>query len=96
MTTLDALRLRAESIREIAAQHGARNVRVVGSVARGTDRDDSDLDLLVTFDPDVSLLSHAKLVLALEQFLGHRVHIASERGLSPSVRRNLEADAKPL
>lgn len=48
MTGLAAIREKAAQIREIAATHGARNVRVVGSVARGTDRPDSDLDLLVT------------------------------------------------
>jgi hypothetical protein len=69
---------------------------VVGSVARGTDREDSDLDLLVTFDPGVGLLEHAQLVLDLEQFLGRKVDVASERGVRPAVRRNLDVDAKPL
>ena len=71
-------------------------MRVVGSVARGTDREDSDLDLLVTFDPGVGLLEHAKLVLDLEEFLGRKVDVASERGVRPAVRGNLDADAKPL
>jgi hypothetical protein len=84
------------SIRAIAAAHGARNIRVVGSVARGTDRDDSDLDLLVTFDPDVGLLAHAKLILELERLLGRKVDVASERGVRATVRHNLDADAKPL
>ena len=96
MSTLDLVLQRAAEIRSIAAAHGARNVRVVGSVARGTDRADSDLDLLVTFDPGVGLLAHAKLVLALEQLLARKVDVASERGVRPAVRRNLEADAKAL
>jgi uncharacterized protein len=96
VTILEVVRQRATEIRAIAAEHGARNVRVVGSAARGTDREDSDLDLLVTFDPGVGLLSHAKLILALQQLLGRRVDVASERGLRPSVLQNLEADAKPL
>jgi predicted nucleotidyltransferase len=96
VTTLDAVRQRASQIRAIAAEHGARNVRVVGSVARGTDRDDSDLDFLVAFDPGVGLLSHAKLILELERLLGRRVGVASERGLRPTVRQKLEAEAKPL
>ena len=96
MTSLEAIRQRAAQIRAIASEHGARNVRVVGSVARGTDREDSDLDLVVTFDPGVGLLSHAKLILELEELLGRRVDVASERGLRPEVRQKLEADAKPL
>lgn len=96
VSTLDAVLQRANEIRAIAAAHGARNVRVVGSVARGTNREDSDLDLLVTFDPGVGLLEHAKLVLDLEQFLGRKVDVASERGVRPAVRRNLDVDAKPL
>ncbi len=96
MSALLAILERAAEIRAIAAAHGARNVRVVGSVARGTDRDDSDLDLLVTFDPGVSLLDHAKLSLALEQLLGRKVDIASERGVRPAIRRQLDLDARAL
>ncbi len=96
MSALDIVLQRAKEIRAIALAHGARNVRVVGSVARRTDRDDSDLDLLVSFDPGVGLFEHAKLVLELEQLLGRKVDVASERGVRPAVRRNLEADAMPL
>ena len=96
VTTLEAIRSRAKEIRAIADAHGARNVRVVGSVARGTDREDSDLDLLVTFEPNVGLLEHARLVIELEQLLGRKVDVASERGVRANVRRKLEADAKSL
>ncbi len=71
-------------------------MRLVGSVARGTDRVDSDVDLLVAFDPNVGLLAHAKLVLELERLLGRKVDVASERGVRPELRRKLEADARPL
>ena len=87
---------RAKEIRAIAAAHGAQNVRVVGSVARGTEREDSDLDLLVTFDAGVGLLQHAKLALELERLLGRKVDVASDRGVRPTIRRSLEADAKLL
>ena len=96
MSALDAVLQKADEIRAIALAHGARNVRVVGSVARRTDREDSDVDLLVSFDPGVGLLEHAKLVLELEHLLGRKVDVASERGVRPTVRRNLEADARSL
>lgn len=96
MSILAVLQQRAAEIRAIAAAHGARNVRVVGSVARGTERGDSDVDLLVTFDPDVGLLAHAKLILELEQLLGRKVDVASDRGVRPAVRQALAADARLL
>ena len=96
MDALDTVVQRADEILAIASAHGARNVRVVGSVARRTDRPDSDLDLLVTFDDGVGLLAHAKLVLALERLLGRRVDVASELGVRPAIRQNLELDARTL
>jgi uncharacterized protein len=96
VNTLEAIRSRANEIRAIATAHGAKNVRVVGSVARGTDREDSDLDLLVTFEPNVGLLEHARLVIELQHLLGRKVDVASERGVRANVRRKLEADAKSL
>ena len=96
VTTLQTLRDRAAEILAIAASHGARNLRVVGSVARGTDGADSDVDLLVSFDPGVGLLEHARLVQELEALLGRKVDVASERGVRPQVRVRLEADALPL
>jgi uncharacterized protein len=96
VSVLDIVLQRADRIRAIALAHGARNVRVVGSVARGTEREDSDVDLLVSFDPGVGLLEHAKLVLELEQLLGRKVDVASERAMRPAVRRSLEGDARSL
>jgi predicted nucleotidyltransferase len=96
VSTLAVLQQRSEEIRTIAAAHGARNVRVVGSVARGTDREDSDIDLLVTFDPGVGLPAHAKLILELERLLGRKVDVANDRGVRPAVRQTLTADARPL
>lgn len=79
-----------------AARHGARNLRVIGSVARGEARPDSDLDLLVDLDPGRSLLDHAALVIELETLLGCKVDVATERGLRPRVRDRVLAEAVPL
>jgi predicted nucleotidyltransferase len=86
---------RAEVLRA-AARHGARNLRVIGSVARGEARPDSDLDLLVDVDQGRSLLDHAALVIELETLLGCKVDVATEQGLRPRVRDRVLAEAVPL
>ena len=91
--TLDSKR---EDILRIAAKHGAHNVRIFGSVARGEDDERSDLDLLVEFDPTVSLLDHASLVLELEDLLGRKVDVASVRGLKERIRDRVMREAVPL
>lgn len=96
MSLLDSLLSRASEIRAFAAAHGASHVRVVGSVARRADRPDSDIDLLVRFEPGVGLLEHVALALELERLLGRRVEVAAEAGLRPRVRERLLADATSL
>lgn len=86
---------RAEILR-IAKDHGARNLRLIGSVARGDVHDDSDLDLLVEFEHGRTLMDHAALMLALQSLLGLKVDVASERGLRPRVRSRVLAEARPL
>jgi len=86
---------RAEVLRA-AARHGARNLRLIGSVARGEARPDSDLDLLVDLDQDRSLLDHAALVIELEALLGCKVDVATEQGLRPRVRDRVLAEAVEL
>jgi predicted nucleotidyltransferase len=67
---LDVLRARRTEILELAAQHGARNVRVFGSVARGDDRSGSDVDLLVEVESGRTLLDVIGLEQDLEELLG--------------------------
>ena len=86
---------RVEILR-VAAAHGARNVRVFGSVARGDSGAKSDIDLLVEFEPGRSLLDHAALQIDLEKLLGRRVDVAAERGLRPRIRERVLAEAVPL
>lgn len=86
---------RAEILR-IAAQHGARNVRIFGSVARGEARPESDVDFLVELEPGRSLLDHAALLLELEQLLGCRVDVATERGLRARIRERVLKEAVPI
>jgi hypothetical protein len=85
-----------EAILAIAARHGARNVRVFGSVARGDARPDSDVDLLVEFDEEKSLFDHAAFVIDLEGRLGRKVEVATEPGLKPRYRERVLQEAVVL
>jgi len=90
------LKDKREEIIRVAAKHGARNVRVFGSVARGDADEQSDIDLVVEFDADRSLLDHAALWLELQQLLGHKVDVVSERGIKPRIRERVLREAVPL
>jgi len=83
-------------ILNIAAKHGAYNVRVFGSVARGEDRPDSDVDLLVDVGTATSSWFPAGLILDLEQILGRQVEIVTEKGLNPHLREHVLREAVPL
>jgi predicted nucleotidyltransferase len=85
-----------DEILAIAERFGARNVRVFGSVARGDADEDSDVDLVVEFDDDSSLMDHAAMMLELEALLGRRVDIAPEKCLRPRVKERVEREAVPL
>jgi len=87
---------RREEIERVAASYGARRVRVFGSVARGDDHSESDIDLLVEFEPGRSLMDHAGLAMALEELLGRKVEVASERGLREKVRERVLNEASAL
>ncbi len=71
-----------KEILEIARRHKASVVRVFGSVARGEDVSGSDLDLLVRFEPDADVFDLADLTLALQDLLGVKVDVVSDRGLT--------------
>lgn len=85
-----------EEILRIAAKHGAHNVRVFGSVARGEADEKSDIDLLVEFEPERSLLDHAGLVAELEELLGRKVDVVTEKGIYWLLRRRILKEARPL
>ena len=78
---LEYLRANCEAIKAIAARHKATSIAVFGSVARGEDRPDSDVDFLVSFDKDSSLLDAASLMNELTDYLKSPVDVVSEGGL---------------
>ena len=73
-------------IEAAATAHGARDIRVFGSVARGEERPNSDVDFLVTLEPGRTLLDLARLELQLEGLLGRRVEVMTPDGLRESIR----------
>lgn len=96
MSLAGLLREKREEILQIAARHGAFNVRVFGSVARGEANAESDVDFLIELEQGRSLLDRAALVLDLENLLGRRVDVANERGLKPRVREEILREAVRL
>jgi len=85
-----------EEILDLAARHGARNVRVFGSLARGEGREGSDLDLLVTLGEGRSLLDLVGLKQDLEDLVHRPVDVVTERALSPYLREHVLSEAIPL
>jgi predicted nucleotidyltransferase len=96
MAVNELLKAKREDILRIAAKYGARNVRVFGSVARGEADEQSDIDLVVEFEPERSLLDHAALWLELQELLGCKVDVVSERAIKPRIRERVLKEAVPL
>jgi hypothetical protein len=85
-----------DDINRIVAAHGARNVRVFGSVGRGESGDSSDLDLLVDMAEGRSLLDFVALGADLEEALGVPCDVVTEESLSPYLRDRVLAEAVSL
>jgi predicted nucleotidyltransferase len=96
MAVEDLLRAKREEILRVCAKYGAYNVRVFGSVARSEADEQSDLDFLVELEPGRSLFDLGGLQYDLEQLLGSRVDVVTERGLKPRIRERVLREAVPL
>lgn len=86
----------SRQVRDIAARHGLANVRVCGSVVRGEDTVDRDVDLLVDVGPGVGLLGLARARRELEALLGVSVDLIPAGDLKPGVASTALADARPV
>jgi predicted nucleotidyltransferase len=96
MITKEAIHGKREAILEIARRYGAHDVRIFGSVARGDATADSDLDIVVRFDPDRSLLDHGGLLMDLRELLGVKVDVVSEGALQGRFGELVRKEAVPL
>ena len=92
----ELLQAKREDILRIAAQYGASNVRIFGSVARGEADEKSDIDLLVNMEPGRSLLDLCGLLIDLEELLGCKVDVVTEKGLRDRIRERVLKEAVAL
>lgn len=81
---------------ESAVRNGANHVRIFGSIARGDDHGDSDVDFLVEFEKGRSALDEVSLIEELEQLLGRKVHVVTPGALHRVIRDKVLAEARPL
>jgi predicted nucleotidyltransferase len=92
----ELLQTKREDILRIAAQYGAYNVRIFGSVARGEADEKSDIDLLVNMEPGRSLFDLGGLLSDLEDLLGCNVDVVTEDGLRDRIRNQVLNEAIAL
>ncbi len=92
----ELLKERREEILAVAARHGAHNVRVFGSVARGEADERSDVDFLVDMEPGRSLFDMGGLLMDLQELLGREVDVVTERGLKLRIRERVLREAVRL
>jgi predicted nucleotidyltransferase len=90
------LEIRREEILAVARKHGAYDIRIFGSVARGEARPDSDIDFLVNLETGRSLLDLARLLRELQGLLERNVDVVTEAGLRPRIRAQVLEEARPL
>ena len=92
----ELLKEKRQDILRVAAQHGAYNVRVFGSVVRGEAGPDSDVDFLVDMEPERSLLDIAGLAVDMQALLNRKVDIVTEASIYWLIRRRILKEARPL
>jgi predicted nucleotidyltransferase len=96
MPLLDELHRQRDAVLAIAARHGASNIRLFGSVVRGEERPNSDIDLLIDLAEGRGLEDYLAFAEELEQLFRRRVDVVIERSLSRHFRPYIESEAQPL
>ena len=92
----ELVKAKREEILQIAARHGAKRVRIFGSVARNEAKPDSDVDFLVDMEPGRSLFDLGGLLMDLQDLLGRKVDVVTEKGLHRYIRQQVLREAVPL
>jgi predicted nucleotidyltransferase len=91
-----ALQIHREAVRRVVAANRGSNARVFGSVLRGEDSEDSDLDLLIDPTPRISLFDIGAIRYELRKLLGVRVDVLTPGALPESFREQVLAEARPV
>ncbi len=92
----DVIGDKREAILRLAAEHGASNVRVFGSVARGEARPDSDVDFIMSFDDHTSIFELVGLWLELKELLEREVDLIADHPSGGSIMQAARKEAVPL
>ena len=96
MSLFNIVKKNRDEILRIATSHGASDVRIFGSVVRGEDTENSDIDFLVKLEKNRSLLDHADMIIEIEDLLGCKVDVVTEPGLKERVKARVLTEAEPL
>jgi hypothetical protein len=96
MTRSEQIQLNREDIIRLAKRYGVTEMRVFGSVARGEDTPESDIDFLVDMEPGRSLFDLGGLLVDLENLLGCKVDVLTEKSLHWYIREKVLREARPL
>lgn len=93
---MTGVQLRADQLADVCRRHHVQELAVFGSVARGEARPDSDIDVLVEFEPSarIGFIALSQLAHELEEVLGRRVDVVTKRGLHPRIRDRVLAEAE--
>jgi uncharacterized protein len=97
MKLKNLLQEKRAKILEIATKHGAFNVRIFGSVARNEETENSDIDFLIDYDLNkITPWFPGGLLIDLQDLLGCKIDIVTEKGLSKFIKDRVLQEAKPL
>jgi len=96
MITMENIFEKKEKINKIAEKHGAYDIRIFGSVSRGNDKGESDIDILVKTKEKTSPWFPGGLIADLEELLGRKVEVVTEKGLNKFIREKVLNEAVRL